>query len=151
MKQNLANLGAEIPLFHTPIKYINLPILSNIAGKALLQILELPLPLPDRQQDSTFLCKTCLRTAKGLNTAMADSWAPSLPKHPQWDPLWQETNKEFLPTCWELWKAKEPSSNKVQLELEVWIDLWHVLIGTWTELGNQCRRKKYTAHLISPW
>ena len=52
----------------------------------------------------------------------------------KWDLLWLDSAKECFPTCWELWKAKEPSSNMVPLESKVWIFLWHVLLKTCTEL-----------------
>ena len=43
---------------------------------------------------------------------------------------------EHLLTCWEQWKAKEPLSNKVLLELEVCIDMWHVLPESQIEQGD---------------
>ena len=64
---------------------------------------------------------------------MADSWAPGLLKHPQ-DLLQWSTVEEHLPICWELWGAKEPPSNMVPPESNIWVDLWHVLPETWTEL-----------------
>ena len=65
---------------------------------------------------------------------MADPWAPGLPKHPWQDLLHQDSAEECLPTCWELWEAKEHPSNMVPLESKVWIDWWHVPPETLTEL-----------------
>ena len=66
-------------------------------------------------------------SSQRLNAVMVNPWAFCLSKHPWWDILWQDTSGEYLLTWWELWEAKEPPSNKVQLKLEVWIDLWHLL------------------------
>ena len=60
--------------------------------------------------------------------------APGLPTHLWWDLLQWDTTKEHLPTCWELWEAKEPPSSMVPLESEAWIGLWHVPLETWTTL-----------------
>ena len=65
---------------------------------------------------------------------MADPWAPPLLKHPWCNLLWWESTEEHLPTCWKLWAAKEPPYNMVPPESVVWVDLWHVLPETWTEL-----------------
>ena len=51
-----------------------------------------------------------------------------------WDLLWWDITEECPPTCWEWWEAKEPQSNMVPPESKVWVDLWHFLPETLTEL-----------------
>ena len=98
---------------------------------------ELPLALIVRMKKRTLVHATHLWAAKGLNAAVADPWTPILAKHSWWDYLQYNTDKECPLTSWKLCEPEEPSSNKVQLEWEVWIDLWHVPPEIWIELGEQ--------------
>ena len=56
---------------------------------------------------------------KGLNAVMVDPLPPCLPNIPDEILLQWDTDEEYLATCLEQWEAKEPPSNKAQLELEV--------------------------------
>ena len=62
-----------------------------------------------------------------------------LKKH---SPGWWDSAKDCLPTCWELWKAKEPPSNMVPPESKVWVDLWHLLPETLTKQKELMQKKK---------
>ena len=53
------------------------------------------------------LCNTHLWAAIGSNAKMEDPWSPCLLIHASQHPSWWDTNEECLPTCWELWEAKE--------------------------------------------
>ena len=68
------------------------------------------------EEEKPCLYNTCLWAAKRLNAALAYHWTPSLPKYPRQDVLQWDTTEEVLPTCQELWDAKEPPSNIVALE-----------------------------------
>ena len=57
-------------------------------------------------------------------------------------PLCRDTDEEHLPACWELWKSKETSSNKVPLEKEIWVDLWTLVPETLTELEELVLEEK---------
>ena len=76
---------------------------------------------------------TGLWAAKELNAVMTDPWALSPLNHPWWDLLqYNEESSIVLKTV----GSQGVYNNKVQLDLEFWIDLWHVLSLTWTDLGE---------------
>ena len=54
----------------------------------------------------------------------------------------KDMDEKCLLTYWELWKVKMPPSNKVQMELDVWTDLWHPLLETQTELVELMQKEE---------
>ena len=73
---------------------------------------------------------------------MADPGALGLLSYPWQDLWWEDCAEEHLQACWELWEGKEPLSSKVPPESEVWVDLWHVLQETWTDLEELVQEKE---------
>ena len=128
MKQKCANLGGDMASFGSPNKHTNMCILSNtffvyaqVTSNTAWQT----------EEGNPPLCSTHLLAAKVLKVLMVDSWVPNLLKHPQQD-LTIGNQWRIYASHWELYEAKAPQSNKVQLEVEVWIDLWDILSETWT-------------------
>ena len=56
--------------------------------------------------------------------------------------LLEDSAKECVPTCWELWEVKELLSSMVPPESIAWIDLWHAPHETWTELEEIMQEKE---------
>ena len=132
--KKFASLGAEMALFGRPCQTHQLAHSFQHCWQTFdVDIWVAPATAWQTEEENPCLHSTHHWADKGLNADMADPWAHGLPKHPQPDLLWWDTTKEHLPTCWELWEAKEPPSNMEPPEVNVWVDHWHVLPETWTE------------------
>ena len=115
-------------------EHTNPSILSNTARRPVSMMLESPLHhcLKHQGREPSSVQHTSLRS-QSVNCSHDRPLRPGLLKHPQQDPLKWDTNEECLPTCWELWEARELPSNKESLEWKVCIDLWHIPPETWRE------------------
>ena len=122
----LANWGAEMALFHKP-SWAHQPVHPFQHCWSTL-VIDAPMTFAtawQTEKENSCLYNTHLWTAKGLNAVMYP--------HLWWGPLQWDIYEKDLPTCWECFEAKGPPSNKALVELEVWIDLWHIDPGTWRE------------------
>ena len=150
MNQKSANLWAYIALFSTPLwNKSTCPFFSTLQVTFVVDTQVAPANTWQTEEENHCLWSTCLCATKGLNAMMADTWVLSPPKYSWWDLLWWNTNQECLPKCWELWRASKPPSNKVQLVLEVWIYLWHVLPEPWKELVELMQGETHKSPFMS--
>ena len=126
-----ANLEQKWHCLVDPLKHTNLPILSNTAGKLTCWPLSHPHHCLKDEERESLPVNTHPWAGIGLNIVKEDPLAPGLPKYPWWHFLPQHNDDKCLQTGWRQWEAKNPPPNKVQLELEVCINLLHVPLEIW--------------------
>ena len=112
-------------------------------------MLELPLPLSDRLRKRTLSVQHTSLSSQRVKCRYGRPLSTWPLKQPWWDLVCWDSAEEGLPTCSELKETKEPPSNLVPKETNVWVDLWHVLPETWTEL-EEYRRRKHLTYLKWP-
>ena len=109
-----------------------------------------PLPLPERPRKRTLVFITHLWVAKGLNVAMADPRAPTLPKH-SWQGLYDGTlMRNVFQYAAKYGKAinLHPTKHHQNKKSKLACDMLCQKLGQNQE--NKHRRKKHISYLICP-
>ena len=81
------------------------------------------------------MCNLYLWAAKWLNAAKANPWAPGHLKHPSWDSF----DRIVIRIVFNRLRTVGSERASIQQgppEKDIFIDLWYVLVETWTKLGE---------------